>query len=129
MTSTDVGNLPPQADPDDPDMKISRTIMALLGYHSLKVTDLPKRIDGLKQATLYTRIDGKRPWEAKEVAVLAAFFGLPVGQFYEGRPQLDDSHLTDGLRFSREHETAGQDRFSGADIEAILDAATSVAAA
>lgn len=114
--------LPDRAESETPDETISRAVWALLGYHRMVPNDLVTRIDGLKSSTLYRRLNGAT-WEAREVKAIAEFFGLPIGQFFTGHIEPAASKLPDPhLRLSLEHETAGQDRFSGSDIALLCDA-------
>jgi len=136
MSSTDVdATVPAQTQtvaPETPDEIISASVRSLLAHHGLKRTDVPNLIEGMKKSTLYNRLGGgeKSAWEAREVQALAELFGLEVGQLYSGHFQAIDSRLAGHpVRLSREHEPAGQDRFSGSDIEFLIDAAIATSAA
>jgi len=96
------GAIPAQFSPETPDEIISASVNALLGHHRMKVPHLAERIDGLKKSTLYNRLSLERSWEAREVAAIAEFFGLDVGQLYSGNFRAIDSVIADHpVRLSR----------------------------
>lgn len=119
MSSTTQDGGPALGSP--PSTAISRSVKTLLAFHDLTVPDLEERI-GLPKSNVYRRYK-EGGWLADEVWVIAAFFGLPIEQLYSGHPDLAGSRLSsEPLRFSRQHEDAGQAPFSGADIDEFLTA-------
>ena len=104
-----------------PSGAISRSLKAVLAYHGMTVEQLDAA-SGLSKSNIYRRYK-EGGWTADEVAYLSYFFGIPVEQFFSGRLDLPMSRIAQRpYRFSREHEGAGQEAFSGADVDAMVDA-------
>ncbi len=83
MAATNVLDFPRGDVADD---TIRRTVRALMHGRGLKVEDLADGI-GMQRSTLYRRLSGngrKQAFAAGEVADIAAFFGVPVGDLYDG---------------------------------------------
>lgn len=68
--------------PLDVDELVQRVVRILLARDELTVEQLAEAT-GLKRTTLFRRINGSgRGFTAAEIAVLADFFDVPVGEFY-----------------------------------------------
>jgi hypothetical protein len=104
------------------DASITRAVRALLGFHGMNANGSALADPlGTSEDTIARRMKHGR-WEATEVFALAAFFGVTVGDLYSGAPALGDSALNDGVRLSRQQESAGQEPHSGSDMDLFLDA-------
>lgn len=83
MTATGQHSEPPRSDADD---TIRRTVKGLISGHGLRVETVAAAVD-MTPATLYRRLAGKgrsQAFVAGEVAALADYFNVPVGDLYDG---------------------------------------------
>jgi hypothetical protein len=88
---------------------VTRSIRALCGYHGIYPTELGAHI-GVSRSSWNRHMKAGR-YTAEEIAAIAAMFGITT-----------DDLLRGDLRLSRERTDAGQEPFSGSDIDALLDA-------
>lgn len=69
---------------DDPDVIISATIRALVAARQTDTGELAAALR-MSRNSYYNRINGEKPWHARDVSRAAAFFDVPVADLYEGR--------------------------------------------
>lgn len=114
--------VPAPATLDRGDFTVTRAVKALLAWHDKTARDM-EAVVGLPKSTTYRRFE-RGGWDLGEVRALAYYFGVSVDQLTEGTVNLSESRIADEpVRISREIETAGQDRFSGSDAEAMFRSA------
>lgn len=69
---------------DEPDATISATVRALAGARRADTAEIARAI-GISRNSYYNRINGEKPWHARDVARAAAYFGVPIADLYAGR--------------------------------------------
>jgi transcriptional regulator with XRE-family HTH domain len=78
------------------DDNAARVVRALLRWHDLTQEDVAAST-GLTDDTLNRRLNSKgkvgRDFKAREVEVLAWYFGRPIQEFYSGRVNVAESFL------------------------------------
>ncbi len=84
------------------DDNAARVVRALLRWHDLTQEDVASST-GLSEDTLNRRLSGKakvgRDFKAREIELLAWYFGRPVQEFYSGKVNVSESYLPgDGRR-------------------------------
>ena len=67
----------------DDDARISAAVRALAAGNGLKNAELAP-ILGIHRASVFAKIKGETSWKASEVAALARFFDVPVGDLFDG---------------------------------------------
>lgn len=70
-------------DDDDPDATIGATVRALVSARRAD-TGVLARAMGISRNSYYNRVNGEKAWHARDVARAAAFFGVPITDFYDG---------------------------------------------
>ncbi|MGO3503858.1 helix-turn-helix domain-containing protein [Brachybacterium tyrofermentans] len=74
----------PQADQsDDDDARISAAVRALAAGTGLKNAELAPVL-GIHRASVFAKLKGETAWKASEVASLARYFDVPVGDLFDG---------------------------------------------
>ncbi len=83
------------------DDNAARVVRALLRWHDLTQEDVASST-GLSEDTLNRRLSGKakvgRDFKAREVELLAWYFGRPVQEFYSGKVNVSESYLPGDAR-------------------------------
>ena len=104
------------------DATITRMVRALLAWHEMphNGSSLASVLD-TSEDTVARRFKSGG-WTASEVATLAGFFGVTVGDLYSGQADLATSRINEEVRLSRQQESAGQEPHSGSDMDLFLDA-------
>lgn len=83
-----------EATEPDPDQTIRRTVRALRSAYDVDAKVLARHL-GISRNSLYNRLNGAAPWLAAEIVGLAAFFGVPISDFYEGVVRVGASPTTE----------------------------------
>ena len=73
----------PQADQSDDDARISAAVRALAAGTGLKNAELAPVL-GIHRASVFAKLKGETAWKASEVASLARYFDVPVGDLFDG---------------------------------------------
>ncbi|WP_172457776.1 hypothetical protein [Pseudonocardia sp. N23] len=68
---------------DDPDRVISATVRALVSANRVDTGRLAEALQMSRQS-YYNRVNGEKPWHAKDVARAARFFAVPIQDIYSG---------------------------------------------
>lgn len=76
-----------------PDETIGRTVRALRSAYEVDSQDLARHL-GISRQALYNRLNGDARWLAREVAVLAQFFGCEIADFYTGQVRISGDRRT-----------------------------------
>lgn len=73
-----------ESDPrHDDDARISAAVRALAAGNGLKNAEIAP-ILGIHRSSVFAKIKGETSWKASEVAALARYFGVPVGDLFDG---------------------------------------------
>ncbi len=67
----------------DDDARISAAVRALAAGTGLKNADLAPVLN-IHRASVFAKLKGETPWKAGEVATLARYFDVPVGDIFDG---------------------------------------------
>ena len=82
----------------DDDSRISAAVRALAAGTGLKNTELAPVL-GIHRASVFPKLKGETSWKASEVATLARYFDVPVGNLFDGLGVFGDAkrpHLEGG---------------------------------
>lgn len=73
----------PQTSETDDDARISAAVRALAAGTGLKNAELAPVL-GIHRASVFAKLKGETSWKASEVASLARYFDVPVGDLFDG---------------------------------------------
>ena len=80
-----------------PDDIIGATVRALRSAGRVDVADLARHL-GISRQAFYNRLNGTAPWLARDVAILAEFFGCTIQDLFEGHINVRREGPFPGLR-------------------------------
>lgn len=65
------------------DARLSASILALVSGQHVDPKDVARELK-VSKAAYYRKINGSSPWKASEIETLAKFFGVRLGDLYDG---------------------------------------------